>query len=537
MAEVHAVEMMIGFYRERAQRPLSRESTPSPPPTGFPSLRMMSVGPPSSEEPQAAFEVLEPSEVERIRVEELHHQSEVSEPQLTQACALRKAEALYTPDVEGLLAKLEEEGKPLEVVHTVELKEVRENLSKWFPSAFKERENLVKTKKAFRVMKKHELPPGTRLVPGKGVFTVKPDGKGYRRKTRFVACGNYLPADEIGDLYAGGADATTLRAILAYAAGKPWVAGTTDIRQAFVLAPWKGEPVAVMPPKIAIDMGLCKPDEVWFVDKALYGLRESPKLWGDFRDAELCQARWEVEGVEYCLQQMTSDDQLWRVTQSTLLTDGPAREVSTLGFILVYVDDIFTVGNAKVMGGFHNWLSSKWECDPVALLEQRQPLRFLGMEIHVGEDGASFEVSQKGFIEELFRAHGHKGSKSWSMGPRDQLLLTPEEEEELLEETPPRQGEVDLAELRQAQRRVGELLWLMSRSRPDLQYVVALMASRVSKNPKVVNQIGHRLLDYLCQTANYCLVFGGSEEPEMTRSTCSQTRRLRPQVPGVTAQL
>ena len=106
-------------------------ATPSPPPTGFPSLRMMSVGPPSSEEPQAAFEVLEPSEVERIRVEELHHQSEVSEPQLTQACALRKAEALYTPDVEGLLAKLEE-GKPLEVVHTVELKEVRENLSKWF---------------------------------------------------------------------------------------------------------------------------------------------------------------------------------------------------------------------------------------------------------------------------------------------------------------------------------------------------------------------------------------------------------------------
>ena len=103
-------------------------------------------------------------------------------------------------------------------------------------------------------MKKHELPPGTRLVPGKGVFSIKPDGKGYRRKTRFVACGNYLPTEETGDLYAAGADATTLRAILSYAAGRPWVSGTTDIRQAFVLAPWKGEPVAVMPPKIAIDM-------------------------------------------------------------------------------------------------------------------------------------------------------------------------------------------------------------------------------------------------------------------------------------------
>ena len=156
-----------------------------------------------------------------------------------------------------------------------------------------------------------------RVVPGKGVFTAKPDGKGYRRKTGFVACGNYLHANEIHDLYAAGADATTLRAILAYAAGKAWVAGTTEIRHAFVLAPCKGEPVAGMPPKIGIDMGLCEPDEVWFVDKALYGLRESPKLWSDFRDAKLRQAHWVVEGVEYCLQQMTSDDQLWRVTQST----------------------------------------------------------------------------------------------------------------------------------------------------------------------------------------------------------------------------
>ena len=79
----------------------------------------------------------------------------------------------------------------------------------------------------------------------------------------------------------------------------------------------------------------------------------------------------------------------------------------------------------------------------LALLEQRQPLRRLGKEIHVGEDGASFEVSQKGFIEKLLRAHGHRGSKSRSMGPGDQLLLTPEEEEELLEETPSREGEVN----------------------------------------------------------------------------------------------
>ena len=87
-------------------------------------------------------------------------------------------------------------------------------------------------------------------------------------------------------------------------------------------------------------------------------------------------------------------------------------------------------------------------------------------------------------------------------------MLTPEEEEELLQDTAPLTGEAEPA-VRQAQRRVGELLWLMSRTRPDLQYVVALMASRATKSPEVVNKIGQRLLDYLYQTLNYRLVFPG----------------------------
>ena len=86
-------------------------------------------------------------------------------------------------------------------------------------------------------------------------------------------------------------------------------------------------------------------------------MRESPKLWGDFRDSELKLATWEVEGVQYHLQQMSSDDQLWRITKQDLRKDGPVSPVETLGFILVYVDDIFTVGDAKVIGGFHDWLS------------------------------------------------------------------------------------------------------------------------------------------------------------------------------------
>ena len=74
---------------------------------------------------------------------------------------------------------------------------------------------------------------------------MKLDSNGYRRKTRFVACSSYLPHEGAGDLYAAGADATTLRAILSYSAGRPRVAGATDIRQLSVCSrPWLNGPVA-----------------------------------------------------------------------------------------------------------------------------------------------------------------------------------------------------------------------------------------------------------------------------------------------------
>ena len=104
------------------------------------------------------------------------------------------------------------------------------------------------------------------------------------------------------------------------------------------------------------------------------------------------------------------------------------------------MDDILTVGDATVIGDFHDWLSSKWEFDPVAMMAADKPIRLLGMEIQLGEVGHSCDLSQKGFIEELLHAHDHKRGKSWSMGSRDLLMLMPEEEEELLQDIAPLNG-------------------------------------------------------------------------------------------------
>ena len=206
---------------------------------------------------------------------------------------LKKAEVTYTPDTESVLQYHEANGLPLEVTHTESLDDVKAKIREWEPSARKEFLNLKDNKHAFDVVGRDQLPPGCRTVPGRGAFTVKPDKGGFRRKTRFVACGNYMDGDaEKVHLFAAGLDASSLRTVLSVASSKDgWKAGLTDIRQAFVLAPWVGEPIAIQPPAVAQRLGLATTGQFWLVRQAIYGLRESPAKWASFRDAELKRAK------------------------------------------------------------------------------------------------------------------------------------------------------------------------------------------------------------------------------------------------------
>ena len=174
---------------------------------------------------------------------------------------LMKAEVQVTPEIEKVLQYHQDHNVPLQVTHTVALEDVKANLSKWRPAALKEYNNLKDGKDAFDVVKRRDLPSGCRVLHGKAVFAVKPDAGGFRRKARFVACGNYVPQGEnVTELFAAGLDATSLRTVLAWTAQKvksdEWVVGSTDVRQAFVLAPWIGGPVAIQPPSISTKDGV-----------------------------------------------------------------------------------------------------------------------------------------------------------------------------------------------------------------------------------------------------------------------------------------
>ena len=67
------------------------------------------------------------------------------------------------------------------------------------------------------------------------------------------------------------------------------------------------------PPAVLVRMGLIPRGELWIVNKAMYGLRQSPRCWSDYRDDEM--RRWRINYSKRWLklEQMRSEPNLWLV--------------------------------------------------------------------------------------------------------------------------------------------------------------------------------------------------------------------------------
>ena len=69
---------------------------------------------------------------------------------------------------------------------------------------------------------------------------------------------------------------------------RKWQVSKRDVKGAFLNAEIpEGKIVVVQPPAQWVKWGLVLPGVTWTLDKAVYGLRESPALWGDERDRTL----------------------------------------------------------------------------------------------------------------------------------------------------------------------------------------------------------------------------------------------------------
>ena len=201
-----------------------------------------------------------------------------------------------------------------------------------------------------------------------------------------------------------------------------------DVKTAFLRAPrdHSREVVVVQPPAIFVLAGLCSPDTLWLVEKALYGLTTSPKEWTQFRSERVKDFEWKEDGKTYKVEK-TNDQDIWKIVQLEENCITPAHRCrspggagdgtasaggATVGLFVTYVDDVLAIGRPEVLKGFCSRMAQEWEVGAPEWIEDGgAPVRFLGMEVEKKQD--TYYIHQKSYLADLLgRYPGEKRRKS-----------------------------------------------------------------------------------------------------------------------------
>ena len=389
---------------------------------------------------------------------------------------------------------------PNEMVRDVEL---------WDEAIKSEMRSLLDDKEALRLVTSGEKQAMEKsgddieVVPSKLVITRKAGG---RRKVRIVACGNFIPKKEEEDLFASGSDAVGVRIALKKASMEDWLGSSVDIKTAFLNAPLPGSDdaqeekknqkvtkVLIKPPPLLVKLKYIKEDAWWLALKAMYGLRQSPKVWGDHRDAILTKMEWRSHGKMRWLEQATSEPNMWKI-----LEEQHEGTPSLQGLLMMYVDDALILGSEETVKEVIGKMKEVWELSKPEWIGEEVPVRFLGMDLWKGKYG--FFISQEAYIRDVLkRRGGEDGAFAGIPITRDQAQRV--EEPQASPPTP--------EEIREAQKVTGEIMWILTRSRPDLMYVMSKMCQNTLRNRTGVTQVGNQVLMYLRKTKDQGLMISG----------------------------
>ena len=169
------------------------------------------------------------------------------------------------------------------------------------------------------------LPEGKETVGCKWVFSIKHkvDGSIERYKARLVAKGYTQTYDvDYQKTFSPVAKLNTVRVLLSLAANLDWPLHQLDVKNAFLHGNLEEEVYMDIPPGY---MATSKTEVVCKLQRALYGLKQSPRAWF---------GRFSLAMKKYGFEQSNSDHTLFLKCQ--------LGKVTTL---IVYVDDMIITGN------------------------------------------------------------------------------------------------------------------------------------------------------------------------------------------------
>ena len=316
---------------------------------------------------------------------------------------------------------------------------------KWMIAMQQELSVLMKNETWNLVVKPLEAKP----IRCKWVYKLKRDENGlpFRYKARLVAVGSSqregIDYDEISSPVVRW---ETIRLILSHAINHDLPISQSDVESAYLYGKIDRDIYMHQPPGFTINDSLvCK------LNKSLYGLKQSGKIWNSELTDAICQEQYI---------QTTSDPCLFFKQPNN--------------YVLVYVDDIIIVGKDESL---ITRLSSKYN-----IRTTTNPKFLLNVKLDITSN--SFQMSQPAYIQAILQRFQMADCKP-STNPSEDI--SNHHDDSGLCSNPYREA-------------IGALIYLSTITRPDISYIVNYLARRMETPTKFNWKCVQKVFRYLKHT-------------------------------------
>lgn len=352
----------------------------------------------------------------------------------------------------------------------------------WLEAFHTEVANL-ETMGTYTLVRRRDLPPGTRVLGCKTVWKTKCDenGKEIKKKCRIVAKG-FMEDTDGQQTFAPVSNYSTIRTVLSLAASLDLELYQCDIKSAYLMANLPEDRETYM----EIPEGLPNTDEdgyelVWKLKKSLYGLASAGRLW-----SEKLSKFMESQGFR----RSHSDPALYM--------RGKAGE--DLFLITTWVDDLIIAASRAAIDQFMRAIDAS-DLDASA----HGDLHFiLNMQIRRDRKEKTITLTQATYIHQLVETFNMQDAKR---------MLTPlPPHTSLSEVNDDKQADDAPAELSRYRELVGSLNYIANTVRADISFAVSLL-SRFLANPRIHHwNAAIHCLKYLKGTADLGITYHGTAE-------------------------
>lgn len=318
------------------------------------------------------------------------------------------------------------------------------------------------------------LPTGAKAINSRWVFSHKTNDSGVITafKARFVAKGfTQRPMIDYTEVFAPVAITQSTRLLLSVAASNDWEIDHLDVRSAFLNANIDQE-IYIYPPTNYQSYSADGTKLFWKMKKAIYGLKQSSRLWFITCRKLLCDYGFQVSASDPCI--------------------FVYRESGGIAVIDIHVDDMILATSLKMTAS----AVKEYLMDKLPIKDLGANKNFLGVNMERNYEERTIRLSQGKYIDSALKKFNMNNAKPSSTPIQSNVAIPIYNPEE-----PPYTAPYMEA--------VGSLIYLVTWTRPDIAYAVSIVGQFNAGYNHIHWSMVQRILRYLAGTRQYALELGG----------------------------